>query len=162
MSLNRPRGDLDDQWPGAREIRKADDVRRGGIGHQQAEFVTVAVVQDQVGIPGPEHLLLFVLPLGKAHQRQRPEVGLCRPLEIHLVEKRLDGRLRWIAALELEPADAGVGARQHGPGRCGVCRLCLCACMWSDEDGSNRRDCRTQEQSEIHEFSFKYCRPRCV
>ena len=56
---------------------------------------------------------MLLLPSGEAHQRQRPEVSLRCTLEVHLIKQCLDGGLRGVAVLELEPADARVDRFQH-------------------------------------------------
>jgi hypothetical protein len=46
--------------------------------------------------------------ISKFDEGQRPDIKLARTLEIHLVVKVLDGRLRRHAELEFELADARV------------------------------------------------------
>jgi hypothetical protein len=58
--------DVDDQGAGPRQVREAEEVRRGRVGREQAELVSVAHVEDQVAVLGAEDLLVLFLPLSEA------------------------------------------------------------------------------------------------
>ena len=85
-----PGRQLDHQRPGLAQVDEVQDVRRRGVGGDQPEPVPVGHVVDEVGVGGPEHVAVLLLPLGVGHQRQRPQVRLAGHLVVELIEHQAD------------------------------------------------------------------------
>src|SRR5690242_5062469 len=72
---------------GAREIYKTDDIRRRGVGSQDAQFVAKRLIDDNVTVDCAKRLVVGALKGGDANERQAPDIRLARALEVQFIVK---------------------------------------------------------------------------
>jgi len=112
---------FDNQRTGIGQIWESNNIGRAGIWRQDTELVAIGLVADVVQIARAETLGGRLLPFGEADDRQPPNIGLARPLEIEFVLQLADGVLGGEPEIECNLANARVlHALQHG------CFLRLC------------------------------------
>ena len=83
------------------EIDEHQRVRRSGIEGQPTQDVIVAIEENNLAVFGTERHVVGVLPLRHRDQRDCPDVGLARALEIDLVEQLVNGFVGRISAGEV-------------------------------------------------------------
>jgi hypothetical protein len=115
----RARWNLDDDWSVAPKVDIAHSVDRRAVRGVEEALGVGEIIPDCNVIVVDAEIALHALPETlERHRGYGPKIGLHGALEVHLVEQALGRRLGWIAILELQLAEAGIGC------------LGLRACEW--------------------------------
>ena len=91
------------------QARELQDVGGGQVSRHDAPLLLERVEDDEVvGTLHAEGLALAEAPSGHADDRMAPDVGLARPLEVHLVEQPPGGVVVEVAVTQHDVPDRGV------------------------------------------------------
>jgi hypothetical protein len=97
---------VDDEGSGACEVHGSNNVRRSGVGGENAELLLQGGRLQQLSLSDLEDIFGVVLEVPEGRQRNSPQIGLRGTEKIHAVQNRLHRLLGRILILEFQLANA--------------------------------------------------------